>query len=105
MFTFIDSWDEQSKHIKLIGKSKIINKNRAPTISFTSRNVTSKKLSEILVANNIATRNDNFYAWRCLNALGIDTKDGVVRISLTHYNKKEEVNKLIDVFEKNSRYL
>ena len=75
------------------------------TISFTSRNVTSKTLSEILVANNIATRNDNFYAWRCLNALGIDTKDGVVRISLTHYNKKEEVNKLIDVFEKNSRYL
>tara|TARA_B100000989_G_scaffold110487_1_gene81060 strand:- start:10275 stop:11534 length:1260 start_codon:yes stop_codon:yes gene_type:complete len=96
---------KQSKNFKLIGKSKIINKNRAPTISFTSRNVTSKKLSEILVANNIATRNDNFYAWRCLNALGIDTKDGVVRISLTHYNKKEEVNKLIDVFEKNSKYL
>ena len=31
----------------------------------------------ILVDNNIATRNDNFYAWRCLEALGIDTDDGV----------------------------
>ena len=47
--------------------------------------------------NNIATRNDNFYAWRCLKHLGIDVDDGVVRISLTHYNKKEEVAKVISV--------
>ena len=48
----------------------------------------------------IATRNDNFYAWRCLKALGIDTVDGVVRISLVHYNKLEETSKLINSLEK-----
>ncbi len=81
----------------LIGKKRIENKNRAPTVSFTKKNISSKELSNFLVKNNIATRNDNFYAWRCLKHLGIDVDDGVVRISLTHYNKKEEVAKVISV--------
>ena len=64
----------------------ILEKNRAPTIAFTFKNLTSLNVSEKLVKNGIATRNDNFYAWRCLKALGIDTGDGVVRASLVHYN-------------------
>ena len=83
--------------IILIGKDNVNNKDRAPTISFVSKSKTSKKISDILIENKIATRNDNFYAWRCLNALGIDTNDGVVRISLTHYNKISEVNYLLKI--------
>tara|TARA_B100000900_G_scaffold255351_1_gene217578 strand:+ start:1085 stop:2335 length:1251 start_codon:yes stop_codon:yes gene_type:complete len=90
----------KSKHFNLIGKNKIINKDRAPTISFTSNKMSSRELSDILVKNNIATRNDNFYAWRCLQSLGIDTIDGVVRISIVHYNSKNDVDKLIDVLKK-----
>ena len=63
------------------------------------QNISSKKISKILVNNNIATRNDNFYAWRCLNALGINTEDGVVRLSLTHYNTKNDVDKAINALE------
>ena len=88
------------KNLKLIGKKIIKNKNRAPTISFISSKISSKELSQKLVDNNIATRNDNFYAWRCLKALGIDTKDGVLRISIVHYNSQEEVSKLIEVLDK-----
>ena len=83
----------------LIGKNKITNKNRAPTISFTSKKISSKKLSKILVDKKIATRNDNFYAWRCLKHLGIDPADGVVRISLVHYNTIEETKKLINALD------
>ena len=86
--------------IKLIGKKKIENKNRAPTISFTFLNQSSKKISNQLVKNGIATRNDNFYAWRCLKALGIDVDDGVVRTSMVHYNTHEDVEKLISVLKK-----
>ena len=86
--------------LSLIGKNKISEKNRAPTIAFTHKKISSKNISEILVANKIATRNDNFYAWRCLEALGIDLQDGVVRLSLTHYNNTEDVNKLKSAFEK-----
>ena len=63
-------YEKMAKHIKQLNKSKI------------------------------ATRNDNFYAWRCLEALGIDTNDGVLRISMTHYNSLEEVNRLISVLQK-----
>jgi cysteine desulfurase family protein (TIGR01976 family) len=84
----------------LIGQKKIFNKNRAPTISFTIKNKTSKVVSDLLIANNIATRNDNFYAWRCLKALGIDTKDGIIRLSLVHYNSADDVKKLIFALDK-----
>ena len=87
-------------NIKLIGKNNIINKNRAPTFSFTIDNLSSREVSEILVKNGIATRNDNFYAWRCLKALGIDTNDGVVRTSMVHYNSENDVSKLIAALKK-----
>ena len=82
--------------INLIGKTNISNKDRAPTIAFTMNNKSSKELSSDLVQQGIATRNDNFYEWRCLKALGIDTDDGVVRTSMVHYNTHEDVKKLIE---------
>ena len=81
--------------IRVIGKKTISNKDRAPTIAFTMNNKSSKDLSSALVKNGIATRNDNFYAWRCLKALGIDADDGVVRTSMVHYNSHEDVSNLI----------
>ena len=84
----------------MIGKTRIINRNRAPTIACTFNNKSSKAIAKELVNQGIATRNDNFYAWRCLKALGIDTEDGVVRTSLVHYNSEEDVEKLIKALKK-----
>ena len=91
---------DKRKDLKLIGKNKIKNKDRAPTISFTSLKKSSKEISNFLTSNNIATRNDNFYAWRCLKALGINVDDGVIRISMTHYNTKKETEMLINCIER-----
>ena len=85
--------------INLIGKTKISNKDRAPTIAFTMNNKSSKELSSDLVKQGIATRNDNFYAWRCLKALGINVDDGVVRTSMVHYNTHEDVSNLINALK------
>lgn len=85
---------------RVIGQKKIKNKNRAPTISFLSNKISSKKISDHLVKNGIAIRNDNFYAWRCLKALGIDTEDGIVRASMVHYNSEDDVNRLISALKK-----
>tara|TARA_X000000950_G_scaffold21363_1_gene23089 strand:+ start:400 stop:1647 length:1248 start_codon:yes stop_codon:yes gene_type:complete len=87
------------KDLNLIGKNKIYNKNRAPTISFYSNNKSSKEISEILNKSKIATRNDNFYAWRCLKYLGIDTNDGVVRLSMTHYNNYNDTENVLEALE------
>ncbi|MBI04967.1 MAG: cysteine desulfurase [Pelagibacteraceae bacterium] len=90
----------ERKNFMLIGKKLISNKDRAPTISFIVNNRKSKEISDILVQNKIATRNDNFYAWRCLKDLNIDTDDGVIRLSLVHYNNKDDVDKIIKALEK-----
>ena len=91
---------DRREDINLIGKNKIENKNRAPTISFYSNNKSSKEISKILNKSKIATRNDNFYAWRCLEALGVDTKDGIIRISMVHYNSEDDVKNLIKALNK-----
>ncbi len=93
---------ESEKKIKLLGKKKVQNRNRAPTISFTIENISSQKVSEALVKHGIALRNDNFYAWRCLQALGIDTNDGVVRASMVHYNSLNDVDQLINAFKESN---
>ena len=86
--------------IRLIGRNRIENKDRAPTIAFTMNNKSSKDLSSELVKYGIATRNDNFYAWRCLKALGIDVDDGVVRTSMVHYNTQKDVENLINALKR-----
>ncbi len=91
---------DNRKDLYLIGKNKISNKNRAPTISFYSKKQSSKDISNNLLKFKIATRNDNFYAWRCLDYLGIDVNDGVVRLSMTHYNNHQDTNNLINALEK-----
>ena len=88
------------KDFMLIGKNKILNKNRTPTISFVVQNRKSSEISNILVKNKIATRNDNFYAWRCLKALNIDTKDGLIRLSMTHYNSEQDTKNALNALEK-----
>ncbi len=86
--------------LKLIGKKEIKKKGRAPTISFISKKRKSAEVSKILVSNNIATRNDNFYAWRCLKALNINTDDGVVRLSMAHYNSHIDTENVIKGLKK-----
>ncbi len=91
---------DKREDFNLIGKNKIINKNRAPTISFYSHTKSSREISNILFKNQIATRNDNFYAWRCLEGLGINTEDGVVRISMVHYNSEKDTENLLNALDK-----
>jgi selenocysteine lyase/cysteine desulfurase len=51
-----------------------------------------KRLSEKF----IAVRNGHFYARRCIEALGLeDAEEGIIRVSLVHYNTEEEVNRLV----------
>ena len=82
------------KDIKVIGRHDHDRSLRTPTISFVSRNHKSLEIVKLLLKYKIAVRNGDFYAWRCLKALGINTKDGVVRISIVHYNTENEVERL-----------
>ena len=41
----------------------------------------------------------DFYAHRCIEALGIDPNDGVVRVSMVHYNTEDEVDRLLSALD------
>ena len=82
---------------RIIGQDRAEIGSRAATISFALDRKTSSEAVRHLVQKEIAVRNGNFYAVRCLEALGFtDTEEGVIRISLVHYNSTEDVDRLVD---------
>ncbi len=72
---------------------------RVPTISFTVEGVASSALPLRLDQQRIAIRYGHFYAYRCIDSLGLLERDGVVRISMVHYNTSEEVARLIEALD------
>ncbi len=67
---------------------------REANIALSSPKISSKNLADGLVKYDIAAKNGHFYAYRLLQAMGVrDMNDGVLRISLSHYNTREEVER------------
>ena len=56
----------------------------------------SREFPEKLRAHKIGLFADDFYAARCIDAIGARPQNGVVRASLVHYNSPEDVDRLID---------
>ncbi len=81
--------------IRLIGLSVPDASRRVPTFSFTVRDRSSQDIVDGIIRHGVGVNNHNFYARRCLEALGIDPRDGVVRASMVHYNSRKEVDRLI----------
>ncbi|MCP3680879.1 MAG: aminotransferase class V-fold PLP-dependent enzyme [Gammaproteobacteria bacterium] len=73
--------------------------NKVPIASFVSSHSSSQAFVTQLIARNIATNNHHFYAKRLLQAVGINPDDGVIRLSLVHYNRIEEVNRIISAID------
>lgn len=73
--------------------------SRVGTVSFVHRSLPSRRIVVALDDAGIATRNGHMYAYRLCEALGLDPEDGVVRISLVHYNTPAEIERLIEVLD------
>ena len=67
-------------------------------LSFVHHQKSSAEIVAGVNNANIGIRNGHMYAYRLLQRLSIDPLDGVVRVSLTHYNTPEEIERLIEVF-------
>jgi len=82
---------------RIIGQDKAEMGSRAATISLTLDGVECSDAVKFLVKKEIALRNGHFYALRCLEALGIeDREEGIIRISLVHYNSEQEIDRLLE---------
>jgi cysteine desulfurase family protein (TIGR01976 family) len=86
--------------IRVLGPQTGERIRRMPTIAFRADDRSSQSIVASLAARNIAAAYGNFYSVRCLQGLGIeDVEDGIIRLSLLHYNSAQEVDRLIDGLE------
>ncbi len=85
--------------VRLIGDPRADSTARVPTISFTVEGRRSSEITELLDQRSIAARYGHFYAYHLIEHLGLLENDGVVRVSLLHYNTEEEVARLISALE------
>ena len=87
--------------LRLFGPYDSCKSVRVPTFSFTVENKLSKKILRSLAKEGIAVSNGHFYAKRLVEAMGVkNSEDGVVRVSMAHYNTDEEVERLITAMDK-----
>ena len=86
--------------VRVIGEPSADRTRRAPTIAFTVEGMRSAEVTAVTDAHDIAIRHGHFYAERAMAALGVsDADDGIVRVSMLHYNTAAEVERLIEVLD------
>ena len=82
--------------VRLIGQGVAGRRERVSIFSFLVNGRDSREIPDRLLKNKIAIRAEDFYAARCIDALGAGPRGGVVRVSLVHYNSLEDVNRLTE---------
>ena len=86
--------------IQIIGKATADRKKRVPTISFVHSKMKSDEIVECVDDYRVGIRFGDFYAKKLIEDAGLKEKNGVVRVSLVHYNSLDEVKRLIWVLKK-----
>jgi cysteine desulfurase family protein (TIGR01976 family) len=84
--------------VRLIG-GRAPDDRRLPTFSFVVEGRRPAEVVEALGRERIAVNHGHFYAHRCVEGLGIDPEEGVVRASMVHYNTGHEVDRLIQALD------
>jgi cysteine desulfurase family protein (TIGR01976 family) len=83
--------------VRLIGSKNA--KGRAPTVTFTADGHRSTELASQLADFKLGVGAGHFYAYRLIEALGIDTQEGALRTSFVHYTSPGEINRLIEALD------
>ena len=85
--------------VRVIGQPTA-SESRVPTISFVEEGTDSESIVLKMDEHKIGIRFGDFYAKKLISDLGLEPQNGVVRISMVHYNTLEEAEKLILALDK-----
>ena len=92
---------KQRKEVRIYGDNSTEGSKmkRLPVISFTVEGRSSKEIVEAIEAkSNFGCRWGHFYSKRLVDDfLGLEAQDGVVRVSMVHYNTEEEVRRFVEI--------
>ncbi|CAN8098636.1 unnamed protein product [Discula destructiva] len=87
--------------VTIHGESSADGMVRLPTVAFTVKGLNSQDLVEALEKDSpFAFRWGSFYSNRLVNEVLRLDKNGVVRVSLVHYNTVDEVKAFVDALDK-----
>ncbi len=81
--------------VRVIGPGPEGDERRVPTVAFTVRGRRASELVPLIDRARVAIRWGDFYARRAIDGMGLRAQDGVVRVSMVHYNTLAEVERLI----------
>jgi len=84
-------WLKSQASLQLIGNDKTAVARRSPTWALRSDTHHPRDLAIALAERDVAVQSGGFYAFRCIEQLGIDAEKGVLRISLAHFNSQREM--------------
>ncbi len=84
--------------VRIIGR-ETATEDRVPTISFVVGKRDSESIVREVDKHKIGIRFGDFYARRLIETLGLAEQNGVVRVSMVHYNTIDEVDRLIRVLD------
>lgn len=93
------AWLDERAGVRLLGPADDAAGHRCPTIAFVPEHHDPLAVATALAERGVAVGAGHFYAWRTLDAMGIDPHRGVVRASLVHYTSADDVERLIDGLE------
>lgn len=85
--------------VRVIGLPSGDPEKRVPTISFVVQGIDSATIPPQVDPHHIGIRYGDFYAKRLIQDLDLAPQNGVVRVSMVHYNTLEEVDRLIDCLD------
>ncbi len=88
----------QHPDARLIG-SDVADARRAPTVAFMPSKLPPPKMEAALGESGFITGANDFYARRLVEALGLDPEIGVMRVSMTHYTREQDVSRLINALD------
>ena len=81
--------------VRILGVPAADRERRVATVSFAVDGRPSSELPTALDEHGIGIRYGDFHARRLIQALGLAERQGVVRISLAHYNDRGEMETLL----------
>jgi cysteine desulfurase family protein (TIGR01976 family) len=86
--------------VRIIGRVPSRDGRLAPVIGFWMPGRKSAEIAAALQAQKIAIGNGDFWARRCVSAIGLNPDDGVVRVGIAHYNSDNDIDRLLEALER-----
>ncbi|HET8790703.1 MAG TPA: cysteine desulfurase-like protein [Modicisalibacter sp.] len=86
-------------NVRIIGLPESDPDRRVPTISFVVNGMQSDDIVRRVDEASIGIRFGDFYARRLVEDMGLTKVNGVVRVSMVHYNTEDEINRLVEILD------